>query len=414
MAARHLDQVTTPTAVGPLRGLPIVVKDNIDLMGLPTTSGCKALASALPRRDAGVVRSLKSAGAIILAKTNLSEFSFEIRSRSSIGGDVRNPFDRNVTAGGSSGGAAVAVAAGFAVAAVGTDTGGSIRTPASFNGLVGFRPTLNAINRSGVAPLAPSTDTVGTLTSSVFDASLLFDVLTDRPPGLSAQDGLRPLDLGLLRIGAIRQAFGVDAEIGDAVGSAMAALRQAAVTLIDPLALPEDVLPLSGDHVVDWEFGPAFDTYLRTNFVSGAPASLDAIIESGDYLLEYASTLRSRAAVRDLDNDVYRGILVAHARLRGALQDLFDEHRLDALLYPTSAVIPTTLDNPRGGWAPELAACSGRPAISLPVGRSKSGIPIGLELLGRVGGDGELLRLAEGIERIAGRRHRPDLTRLRR
>ena len=147
----------------PLHGIPLVLKDNIDMAGMPTSSGARAMAAAMPWRDAGVVRRLRDAGAILLAKTNLSEFSFEIRSRSSLAGDVLNPFDRDVTAGGSSGGAAAAVAAGFAVAAVGTDTGGSIRTPAAFNGLVGLRPTHGLVDSSGVAPLAPSTDTLGIL-----------------------------------------------------------------------------------------------------------------------------------------------------------------------------------------------------------------------------------------------------------
>lgn len=139
--AREADRRAPKARSGALHGVPIALKDNIDVAGSPTTSGCRALAQAIPRTDAAVVGRLRSAGAVLLAKTNLSEFSFEIRSRSSLGGDVRNPFAPEVTAGGSSGGAAVAVSAGFALAAVGTDTGGSIRTPAAYNGLVGFRPT---------------------------------------------------------------------------------------------------------------------------------------------------------------------------------------------------------------------------------------------------------------------------------
>ncbi len=177
--ARLADGAPEPQR-GPLHGVPILLKDNIDVAGLPTTSGCLALAHAMPKGDAAVVRALKAAGAIILGKTNLSEFSFEIRSRSSIGGDVLNPFNLGVTAGGSSGGAAAAVAAGFAPAAIGTDTGGSIRTPAAYNGLIGLRPTWGRIDMAGVAPLAPSTDTVGVLARTVPDARLLLGVLLER------------------------------------------------------------------------------------------------------------------------------------------------------------------------------------------------------------------------------------------
>ena len=135
--------------LGPLHGIPVVIKDNIDVAGHPTTSGNPTLARAMAVRDAEQTLRLRRAGALILAKTHLSEFSFEVRSRSSLGGDVRNPFDTSVTAGGSSGGSAAAVAAGFAVAALGTDTGGSLRIPAAFNGLVALRPR----HRSPRAPI---------------------------------------------------------------------------------------------------------------------------------------------------------------------------------------------------------------------------------------------------------------------
>ena len=405
--ARLADGAPEPQR-GALHGVPILLKDNIDVEGLPTTSGCVALASALPKADAPVVGALKAAGAIILGKTNLSEFSFEIRSRSSIGGDVLNPFNPSVTAGGSSGGAAAAVASGFAAAAIGTDTGGSIRTPAAYNGLIGLRPTWGRIDMAGVAPLAPSTDTLGVLARTVPDARLLLGVLV----GQDAKP--RPLDLETARLGVLHQAIGFDAEVRAALDQALASLRAAGATLIEPVVLPEDVLPVARDHIVDWEFASAFDRYLATNFQPGPPASLAAIIASGDYLEEYEPTLLARASNRDLQGDTYQGILAFHRRLTHALQALFDQHRLDALLYPTSAVVPTSLANPRGGWAPELAACSGRPAISLPVGQAKSGVPIGLELLGHAGEDFALLAVAEAVDAVAGRRFTPDLDALAR
>jgi len=411
-AARALDEERARTGPrGALHGVPVVLKDNIDLAGLPTTSGCRAMATAVPAGDAGVTRRLIAAGAVIVAKTNLSEFSFEIRSRSSIGGDVLNPFDRQVTAGGSSGGAAAAVAAGFALAGIGTDTGGSIRVPAAFNGLVGLRPTHGLVDLSGVAPLAPATDTVGPLARCVADAGRLIDVMAGAThgPGLAAagdgEGGLRGA-----RIGVLRAAFGGEDAIVTAMERALAMMSDAGAEVIDPVRPPEGPAPGAGDHVVDFAFGPAFDAYLATNFPGGgAPASLAEIVASGAYLPDYREVLARRLAVKTLETDTYRAILAAHDRLRSALEDLFVRHGLDAIVYPTSATIPTSLENPAGGWAPELAACSGWPAITLPVGQAPGGVPIGLELMGRAHAEATLLRLAAALEALIGRRFIPEL-----
>ncbi len=396
---------------GQLHGIPIVLKDNIDVAGLPTSSGCLAMAGALPLRDASVVTRLQEAGAVLLGKTNLSEFSFEIRSRSSLCGDVRNPFDRHVTAGGSSGGTAAAIAAGFAVAGVGTDTGGSIRTPSSYNGLVGLRPSFGLIDRSGTAPLAPSTDTVGPMGRSVQDIAILLAVMTGTPCGRFLPD--KPQERFRLRdarVGVLRQAFGEDPEIGAIIGSALSTMQAAGARVIDPVQIEPEYLPTGGPHIVDWEFRPHFDRYLEENFVSGtAPASVAQIMQSGAYLAEYREVLERRAAITTLDGPAYRAILARHARLKKALLALMDASALDILLYPTSAVLPTSLENPAGGWAPELAACSGMPALTLPVGRSKVGIPVGIEFLARPHDEARLLGLAGDLERRRPCRYVPEM-----
>jgi Asp-tRNA(Asn)/Glu-tRNA(Gln) amidotransferase A subunit family amidase len=411
--ARSLDaQRARGNVRGKLHGIPIVVKDNIDVADLPTSSGCLALAGARPLRDAGVVSRLQEAGAIILGKTNLSEFSFEIRSRSSLGGDVRNPFDRNVTAGGSSGGTAASIAAGFAVAGIGTDTGGSIRTPSSFNGLVGLRPSLGLVDRSGTAPLAPTTDTVGPMGRSVQDIALLLSTMTGMPCSRFLPD--KPQERHRLRdarVGVLRQAFGEDAEIGAIIGSALRTMEAAGARVIDPVQLETERLPTGGPHIVDWEFRPHFDRYLRENFVVGtAPVSIAQIMQTGAYLAEYREVLERRAAVTTLDAPAYRAILARHACLREALLAVMDGNALDMLVYPASAALPASLENPAGGWAPELAACSGMPALTLPVGRSKSGIPVGIECLARFHDETRLLGLADDLERRMPCRYVPDLT----
>ncbi|MDP1026964.1 amidase [Sphingomonas sp. KR1UV-12] len=387
-------------ADGPLHGVPIVLKDNIDLHGTPTTSGCRALAGAMPRRTAPIVKALAAAGSVIVGKTNLSEFSFEIRSRSSLGGDTRNPFAPDVTSGGSSGGTAVAVAAGFALAGIGTDTGGSIRVPAAYNGLVGLRPTWGVVSTAGVAPLAPSTDTVGAITTCVDDAALLFAILA---PGRS----LRFRSVAGMRVGVLRQLAGAVPDIARGMAAAADALRAAGVGVVDAPALPDAMIP-AGAHIVDEEFGPAFDRYLRDNFQPGtAPASLTTLIDGGRFLPDYDGVLRNRARPRD--PAVRSAILERHDRLREALDRMMTEQRFDALLYPPSVVLPVSMDNPKGGWAPELAACSGWPALVVPTGRAENGLPLSIELLGRSHAEPTLFALGRAIEAGTGPRPIPQL-----
>jgi Asp-tRNA(Asn)/Glu-tRNA(Gln) amidotransferase A subunit family amidase len=412
--ARQLDTTQRSGRVpGPLHGIPVVIKDNIDLAGHPTTSGNPTLSRAMAMRDAEQTFRLRQAGALILAKTHLSEFSFEVRSRSSLGGDVRNPFDTAVTAGGSSGGSAAAVAAGFAVAALGTDTGGSLRIPAAFNGLVALRPTHGWLDLRGTAPLAPSTDTIGPLGRCVMDVARVLAVMAPAvdAAGLALQVGSREGMRGR-RIGVLRQAVGEEGVIEAAMRDALGIMAAAGARLIDPLMLPTSVLPVGDAAIVDWEFQTAFDRYLRTNFSPGdAPGSLGEIVRSGKFLPDYRDSLAKRLSIGPLSNPMYREVLTTHQRLRSALLDLMDRERLTAIVYPTSQVLPSSLDNPAVGWAPELAARSGWPAITLPVGRSPRGLPIGLEFLGRPREEGTLLRMAHDLEQRLGGRPMPDLTR---
>lgn len=374
-------------SLGPLHGIPIVVKDNIDVAGMPTTSGCIGLRGAMPIRDATVVSRLRAAGAVLVGKTNLSEFSFEIRSRSSLGGDVLHPLNPAVTPGGSSGGTAVAIAAGFALAGLGTDTGGSIRIPAAYTGLVGFRPAQDALPMDGIAPLAPATDTVGPIAHSVEDVTLLLAALGLR---FAAAPDRTP------RVGILRQAFGSGHAIIAALAPAVNELAQRGVRIVDPVALPDAVLPTGGDHIVDAQFADAFDAYLAANFMPRtAPRTLAALVESGAHLPEYAAPLRARLARKGGSTSA---ILADHAKLSEAMASLLTDAQVDLLLFPTSQVVPRSLDNPKGGWAPELAARSGWPALSIPSGEHIDGMPVGVELTGPPGSEGMLFAVARLIE----------------
>lgn len=395
---------------GPFHGIPVVLKDNIDMAGLPTTSGNPAMATAVALRDAEQTRRLRQAGAVVIAKTNLSEFSFDIISRSSLGGDVRNPFNPQVTAGGSSGGTAAAVAAGFAVMGVGTDTGGSIRVPAAFNGLVGLRPSWGLISLQGVTPLAPTTDTIGPIARCVNDIAHALAVMADGELNWRSRPAPRRRTLAGARIGVLRQVFGDDDAIQGAMAAAMAVMEDAGATMVNGQFIPDDLRPDRWANVVDWEFASAFDAYLTSSFAAGgAPASLVNICSTGAYLPEHREDLLRRAAVTSLDAPAYIEILDYHRHLRAALAAAMDEQRLAAFIYPTSAVTPKSLDKPRGGWAPELAACTGWPALTLPVGQASNGVPIGMEFLGRAFEEGLLIDLAGDLERKIQLRYVPNL-----
>jgi Asp-tRNA(Asn)/Glu-tRNA(Gln) amidotransferase A subunit family amidase len=371
--------------VGQLDGFVLAVKDNIDLFGMATSSGCKALVGAMPRRDAAVVARLRAAGAIVLGKTNLSELSFEIRSRSSLGGDVLCPFAPQASAGGSSGGSAVAVACGFADGALGTDTGGSIRIPAACNGVVGFRPAHGSLPMAGIAPLAPSTDTVGPIARHVEDAAMLYQAMGG---------SLTPHTKANPKVGVLRQAFGDDPAIHTAMEQAMARLCAQGVTLLDPFVVEDIEDLLAGEHIVDAEFAAAFDAYLASNFLAAtAPENLAELLASGAYLPEYRPVLERRITAAPQAE----AILARHRLLEQKLSAAMAAQGLDALLYPTMRVIPQDLDNPKGGWAAELAARTGWPAITVPCAPQGASRPVGAELMAPRASEGLLFALAKII-----------------
>lgn len=374
--------------LGPLHGVTLAVKDNIDVAGTASSSGCRALAAAMPHGDAPVIARLKAAGAIVTGKTNLSEFSFEVRSRSSLGGDVRCPFAPEATAGGSSGGSAVAVARGYAMAAIGTDTGGSIRIPAACNGLVGLRPAHGVLPLDGIAPLAPSTDTVGPIARCVDDARLLYSVMGGQ---------IAPMDMPRApRLGVLRQAFGSDPHIVAAAERAMAALHAQGVELVDPFAIADIEQLIGGPHIVDIEFAAAFDAYLARNFAPNTgPASLAAILRSGAFLPDHRAAIEARLA---RDPAEAAAVLERHRLLAAAIGTAMAQDDLDGLIYPTLRVMPQGLDNPKVGWAPELAPRTGWPAISVPAPVPPGSRPVGVELLVPAGSEELLFALARHIE----------------
>jgi Asp-tRNA(Asn)/Glu-tRNA(Gln) amidotransferase A subunit family amidase len=375
---------------GPLHGVPLIIKDNIACAGLPMTLGCKGLASVTATSDAKVVQRLRAAGAIILARANMSEFAFDVRSRSSLGGDVLNPLQLNVTAGGSSGGSAAAVAAGMADGALGTDTGGSIRIPCSYSGLVGLRPAFRRAQLAGVAPLSVSKDTVGPMVHTVRDAAMLHAIIHGEPVG-----HLQPVALKGVRFGIITALEGDDPAQRRVWRQALERLRQAGAILVE-IDLPilseiETACCLSL-----YEFGAAFDGWLALQ--SNAPASRRELLSSGEYLPEFLPLLEKMLTFESLKTAGWLAGRRFQRRVRQALGFAAENHRLDAFLYPTVQRLPVSLEKMPPGCAPELAAISGLPAITLPCGRAETGLPVGMEMLGTRREESALLGMALSVE----------------
>ncbi|UNK63088.1 amidase [Buttiauxella ferragutiae] len=378
--------------IGPLHGVPLIVKDNIACGEWPLTLGCKGLASVKAISDARVIQRLRAAGAIILARANMSEFAFDVRSRSSLGGDVRNPLQPQVTAGGSSGGSAAAVAAGMADGALGTDTGGSIRIPCSYTGLVGLRPAFRRDMLEGVAPLALSKDTVGPMVHTVRDAALLHAIMHGEQPTQPEAASLHSL-----RLGVINTLEGEDPAQLSVWHHALNQLRLAGATLVD-VDLPILAKVKSQPCLSLYEFQVAFNGWLVQQ--QNGPNSLREIIASGEYLPEFHTLLEQMLTSHSLKTPQWLNGRRFQRGLFQALTQAADHYRIDAFVYPTVGSQPISLDKMPPGCAPELAAISGLPAITLPCGKVERGLPVGMELLTKTRDEHFLLAVALACESV--------------
>ncbi|MGS1109832.1 amidase [Achromobacter anxifer] len=376
---------------GALHGIPLLFKDNIDIAGMPATAGSLALADRRPQRDADVVRRLREAGAVVLGKTTLHELACGITNVSSLSGRTRNAYDAARVPGGSSGGSAVAAASSFAAAAIGTDTSGSIRIPAAFNQVWGLRPTAGRYSNAGVVPLSPTLDTVGPLARSLADISALWSVMAG--PGEDARGADR-----VWRIGALAAFFGLadaEQEVSRHVRAALAGW-QADGAHVQPVALPLADARLTAANVTGYEFRDALALCLRN---AGLPVrSLTDILDGGYPHPEAAPLLRERDALRDPDGSARRAVLARAQTLRDEILAAMDQGQLDLLAYPSVRGAPVLLGEPQRGGNGLLAAVTGLPALSVPIGFTDGGIPVGLELLGRAGSERLLLQAARRFE----------------
>ncbi|GEP11867.1 amidase family protein [Methylobacterium gnaphalii] len=415
----------------PLACVPVVLKDNYNTAELPTTGGSASLTGARPAKDAFVVARLRKAGAIILAKANMQEFALGGVSVSSIGGQVRNPYDPSRTPGGSSGGTGAAVAANFALAGTGSDTVNSIRSPASANNLVGLRATQGLISLNGIMPVSKTQDAVGPITRSVADAAALLQAMAGTDPddpasaaasGKAAKDYaafLKPDALKGARLGVVKPLFGTKPEheeVNRVMKGALATLEKAGATLvdIDDPAFEADRLNAEDD-VQTYEFKTLFNAYLAA--IPNAPQKdLAGIIASGQFHKAALEKFITGAEARrdGLQEPEYKARLERIAAFRAHVAEVFDKERLDALVYPLQKrlVVPIGELNQsdRNGI---IAGLTGYPALDLPAGFSAPteqaplGVPVGLDLLGRPWEDGKLLGLGFAFEQASQQRRAP-------
>ena len=403
------------TVRGPLHGIPVLMKDNYDISWMPTTGSSLALAGLQPPDDAFQVARLREAGAIILGKTNLHELAAGITTISSLGGQTRNPYDPARNPGGSSGGTGAGVAASFAAVGWGTDTCGSIRIPSAVHNLVGLRPTKGLSSINGILPLSHSQDTGGPLARSVTDLAIALDATVGPDPADPATEILEgremptfrdALDAGALdgaRIGALDIDEGSAGSVTRVIRGALEEMEGLGTTVVD-VSLPDGLLANTG--LIDYDF--KFDL---ADYLAGIPdapvTSLGEIIEAGLHHEALDRTFRRRNARSERDTPELAETLARRRALAAAVTDLMDREDLDALAYPTMRQETALIGAAPAGATCTLSAHSGLPALTIPAGFTESGLPVGLELLGRTLDDARLVGMAFAFESAAPKRRAP-------
>lgn len=418
---------------GPLHGIPVLIKDNIDTADkMMTTAGSLALAGNRASKDAFIVKQLRQAGAVILGKTNLSEFanfrsSHSTSAWSSRGGQTRCPYILNRNPSGSSSGSGAAAAASLCAAAIGTETNGSIVSPASTNGLVGVKPTVGLCSRSGIIPISATQDTAGPMTRTVKDAAILLsaiagtdpnDAVTSQSRGKAQKDYTKFLDAEGLkgkRIGVETSFFKGNAQVVALLTKAIGVLKDKGATIVE-VELVKSVRPLgeASYEVLQYEFKDGLNKYLST---ANAPVkSLKDVIEYNIRNEARAmpffkqETLISSEAKAGLDSKEYKDAVAKSTSSRKIIDELFKQYKLDAVCGitsgPAGCIDLINGDYGTGFSFSSPAAMAGYPHITLPMGFVHE-LPIGFSIFGTAYSEGELLKIAYAFEQAAKVRKAP-------
>ncbi|HEY6643292.1 amidase [Povalibacter sp.] len=442
--ARSLDQERKAKGSrGPLHGIPVVLKDNIDTVDMPTTGGSFVLDGAQPSADAPIVRRLREAGAIIFAKVNLDDFAAGGSGFSSVRGQTRNPYDPGFTPLGSSGGSGAALAAWFAPLALGTDTGGSLRSPSSVNGVYGLKPTTGLLSRTGIIPTCYSFDAAGPMARNVTDLAAMLGPMT----GADATDRDTSASLGLahrdysvflgrkslagLRIGVMREGTGADPEVDAAFEQALARLKALGADVVDNVKYPPQVVDGATRRAVvkvvcDTEKAVYFDDYLG-KLADGYPKTLSQLAQRGLELREprgsygphpviYDGLARRVSSGQGMDSLAYLSAKQHGVEMmRTGVMGIFEGQRLDVLVYPTRPrrphrIIPDepltgrSVPPPPPGTAPvgvgltNIANITGFPDLVAPAGLTAEGLPVSISFFGPAFSEPLLLAVAHAYE----------------
>jgi Asp-tRNA(Asn)/Glu-tRNA(Gln) amidotransferase A subunit family amidase len=409
--ADELDQAYRRNGLtGALHGIPMIVKDNYDTADMPTSGGSLALKDSVPTDDAFQIQRIREAGAIIIAKSNLFEFAFSPYETvsSALPGHTRNPYALNRVPAGSSGGTGASIAANFAVVGLGTDTGNSIRGPSSHNALVGIRSSMGLTSRDGIVPLYFDHDIGGPMARSVADAAIVLSVIAGHDPAdpvtaegedsipRSYSDFLQLDALDGARFGVVRQLSNRDKADPEVLGvfeQALHTLRSNGAEVVDPIDFRQLAsLGESTDDGVDTMWCSRFKYDLNIYLASLGPdapvKSLQEVLDSGLYHpnvepdLQYFQDI---AEPPERDEECQRSV-VTRERFRESVRAAMTEHNLDALIFPTWANPPRLigdLNSPHGDNSQQIAPHTGFPAITVPMGFTRSGLPLGLQMVGK-------------------------------
>ena len=397
--------------LGPLHGVPLVLKDNVDTAAMPTTGGTPGLRGNRPARNAPIAQKLLDAGAIVFGKANMHELAYGITNNNAAFGAARNPYDPTRIPGGSSGGTGVAVGARLVPGGIGSDTGGSVRVPAALCGIVGFRPTLLRWPQAGIVPISHTRDTAGPMTRSVADCVLLDAVVTGAN-GLSAGARLAPATLKGLRLGVPRGHFwqGLDTELAGLLENTLALLKDRGVILVEAdipnvAALDND----AGFPIALYETVIDLDRYLAGHKAGLDYAGLVAKVASPDV----KGMLQSLLGEMAIPEAAYRAALDVHRpALQQAYRDYFKAHDVAAVIFPTTPLPAAKIGEDEtvllnGVAVPTFqtfirntgpGSVAGIPGISLPAGLTRAGLPVGVELNSLEGSDAQLLSIALAVE----------------
>ncbi|MCH8285701.1 amidase [candidate division KSB1 bacterium] len=430
--AEELDKEFKDTGILlPLHGIPIIVKDNYDTFDLQTAAGSMAMKGSIPPDDAYQVRVLREAGAIVLAKSNMAEWAFSpYQTVSSIGGLTRNPYDLERVPAGSSGGTGASVSANFGVVGLGTDTGNSIRGPSSHASLVGIRSTIGATSRDGIVPLNLRNDIGGPMARTVEDAVRIFQVIVGYDPadpvteasrGNIPDDYMQFLDENGLqgaRIGVFRTLSNTettDEQVAALFERAIEDMRGQGAVIVDPFVIP------------DWDdirrnlWRSDFRRDVNHYFASLGPDSpvktITEVYESGLYSPYIEGRLKARIATEippeladkffeTVDDDPRR------SAFRDAILSAMDDQGVDVIIYPTWGNPPRLigdLDSPHGDNSQQIPPHSGQPALTVPMGFTYGNLPAGLQIVGRLFGEPDIIKVAYAYEQLTKHRHPPEM-----